>query len=868
MMDKRFIGDCIKFLCRESRINSHPVNQNGFTVYNVPHYCFYTSEQEKEKQPPPYLDKDAPPVLPRRSPKHEYDYPTKPPFFPPEVTAKPLARERRKLEKLQSKSESMLQPYFQFPEGVWEDYSDSKVNGETKGIAQVSSGIKAGIFVSQSVPIMVPFDSIKREAEENSLISSMSSTTSSLGESLFLADGILSGFETSRVHGTTHSTTTEVTQATSTDVPPRNIPRAKHETSVPASGLHYYNFRPHLFQPRHRDFFMKSIPVPPRGLRSTKDAQPREESSGQTPAQSRPIPPRIQVRERESFSSLSYLSKTVSATSPLRTSQMESQSHRASVPIASLLTRTSSNHSADTIPSSDRESLSQSCTIVNSGKLSVLATTGNSSKSDDEEEPDYEYMSHYSAKSHDIDSTYPFSLIALDLSSSQHKYSAKSLLGQGSSRLSSHRSKHDEAAGRSFGSLIRTFSDTSLDHSFNKESGSKRNSPYGRRPSLAYSSATSSTSSWEEDCYVMISPTTYRKTSNERCYSPSYIRDIQLLDKIAEATSSMESSPKRKPTTQKENVTQGTQTNSNSKEAFRKERKISLTDAGHVIREDWVITLDELRREHAKIARQVEQVVKTQVSEKLDLNEIAHLEWRRQEESLTPKEGRPNTIEVFSPSDDDRRYSSQDSDESDFLHPHSSLLRKYAHSVPASPTSPLDFLPQLRPSVDRNTNKQWTIPRSSAVVSKPPVPGRKGSPGYVKSVSLPRETTKQDRKDATSSPARWNGFQNVPISSKSTLSPQYQQSRLSTPDSEGDLEYVHDFINVTSRRGAKPVPVPRARHLLKTDFGSSQQASMVTLGIFRNMSSSEGNLVEAVGRDSVNTSPWLDQSISTTDLRP
>ena len=208
IMEKMFINDCTRFLCREAHIERPPISDNGFTVYIVPHQCFFNTPPSEKAPPPPYSETDVhPPTLSRGFPNHEYDIienvmlktsitneiPLTPPRYGVSSSANeiPHSPEYDKPPNLtQCFTRKQLKPIFQFPDNLWEDYSSG--SGSTSNLGT---------------------DAVRK---------------SSFTESLFLSDGVL---------------TKETTQVL-LDLPPRTIPRKNH---IPATTHKYYNFQPHLF---------------------------------------------------------------------------------------------------------------------------------------------------------------------------------------------------------------------------------------------------------------------------------------------------------------------------------------------------------------------------------------------------------------------------------------------------------------------------------------------------------------------------------------------------------------------------------------------------------------------------------------------
>ncbi len=749
---------------------------------------------------------------------HEYDYPNKH-QLPPEAAVERKRRPQPAKNKKPPSNADSLQPYFPFPEEVWEDYSDSKQKLAAKRSSLPPTSSESGIemasnshFDSASLP-----SEVTNRDNTNSFTSSKSDDTS-LGESLFLAEGILSdATESHQTLDTARATNSETTPTSTTDLPPRNIPRAMHTTSVPASNLHYYNFQPRL-RPQHENTMMKVIPVPPRGLRANKDNGQQNSAVGVVDHQAtRPIPSKAERHPAGEGTRRSQESNVESSRSSLQDGVGEA------VPLSSLQFY-SWQHSAEPDLSNYETSQRVATQIAQKMSSNNKTSSNNDDDDDDDDDGDYEYMSRYSVRSQQANGTNSFSLAALDLSNSMSKYASSQTQGQSSWNSNK----------RSFGSLIRTFSDTSLDCS----NSSSVKSSFVRRPSLVCSSKNSSNWSLDEDSYVMMSPSSIRKAESERCISPSYVRDVQFLEKKATAESNSSS-----------HHTSVKQLGKKKKDVA--EKKISLTDAGHVVRRDWAITLEELRREHAKIAQQVAQVVRAQTGgDKLDLNEIAYLDWRNKEEAF--KRDKPKgASDMF-------LKESEPQDSPNFLTPWKPTKYEHSHSVPSSPSSPLEFLPQL---LDRDSEKSPYIPRSSAVVNRPATgSSRKDyiSSVYGRSTSLPRNTIKPTNNN-TSSECKSERIMALPILSNPKVIAKKPRSRESSVESEEDMEYVHEFITIGSHN-RKPVPVPRKP--AKKPVDSSQQASMVTMGIFRDINSSDGNVFGTFGEGRSRVPTWLKQSIS------
>jgi len=852
VMDQRFIGSCVKFLCREARIALNPINQNGFKVYNFSHICYHPAcfegpEKDRKPLPPPYPSeevKEASSSAWERAVQHEYDYPENPALQSEATTNKNISSSSEGNSSSMSvpSSYTLLQPYFQFPEGVWEDYSGSKENGDSTTGKPTGMTEAENTLASLSVPAQLPSE-VGRESRPS--LSSTSSSVTSLGESLFLADGILSSLEAARGMGV--ATLAKDDQIPLSDVPPRNIPRVGGSTGESSPNLHYYNFQPHL-HPQHHNVHMKSIPIPPRGLRPPR-SEPQDSSQVSNSCFMRPLPPRRTTKLPDAQSNV------FSSTAP--SPDEEAGQLNTSKSLTDLLTQR-------TLESSERESYKSSATtnLQSSrtfGRSEGLASPPSAnvpikSKADDDNEPDYEYMSDYSIRSQ-LGATLSFSLVALDLNSSQDKCHAYPRANVGKKPSRPYHSMFSEP-DRSGSSLQRTFSDSSLDLSFSEPSLRKQ-SPLELHPhAWMRDSVVSSTSSFEEDCYVMIPPAAHR-TRSERSISPSYIRDAELLDRDAsktdanqaDNTSKAATSLSQYPLPNKISRSEVLPAAAKSKTVPRKDRKISLSDAGNVIREDWLTTLDDLRKEHAKITRQVQQVVRAQTGdEKLNLNQIAYLDWRNTEKAPGLTDSFSGTDSVFPLVDDNEENASLEEPEySDFVKPHSK-------SEPAgitsslSPNSMSEFRPRSRQSLSRNQ----TIPRSSAVVNRPPAAKLRNqtSSGYIRSISLPKSTTNLHNGGASSSNFTVKEEVEHPLPNSRMQFDASRSSirRSSSTESEEDMEYVHEFINVMSNSRLKPVPPPRLRPPQQQKFDSSQQASMVTLGIFRDASSPEGNLLKALGK--------------------
>lgn len=162
IMEKMFIKDCIEFLCRRAHIYEGPVTENSFLVYNVSHQCFYNTPPDDKAPPlpPPYSESTPPPTTPTSPPEHDYDmaeFVEAPPSAPPLPEDPSVAMSHLLPQK-------PTRPVFQFPDGVWGDYSSGSGPSSSKNQppspppAVTGSGVESewGAYTSEDLAHLPP----------------------------------------------------------------------------------------------------------------------------------------------------------------------------------------------------------------------------------------------------------------------------------------------------------------------------------------------------------------------------------------------------------------------------------------------------------------------------------------------------------------------------------------------------------------------------------------------------------------------------------------------------------------------------------------------------------------------------------------
>ena len=261
IMEKRFIADCMQFLLTEAKIQDTPQMENRLKIYHVPHQCGYIKQPDTPAPPlpPPYPEDVVlpPPPTQKSQPSHgsqpSQDDSQKPQPSQDEPTTEHSAPLYKNSTEFHSPKMGSIRPAY--PVEYWNESTDSG----------------SGTFTGRSRT-----------------------------ESLFIADGTL-------------SVTRKKTVTESDDfrlfLPPRTIPRANHESSIPAMAQPYTHYQPHLYHQgqqhfeapyqissriiitdsgevqfersimgsmsskRRGSFTTKQLPVPPRGMRAPTPQQ-------------------------------------------------------------------------------------------------------------------------------------------------------------------------------------------------------------------------------------------------------------------------------------------------------------------------------------------------------------------------------------------------------------------------------------------------------------------------------------------------------------------------------------------------------------------------------------------------------------------
>ena len=255
VMDKKCITECINFLCQETRIETNSVDQNGFTVYDVPHFCNQNSYTVIKSPILSNLEEKS--MIPWGLTNRQQNIAKEPAKI---TTSNVTAFERSKLH--------------------IHRYEDSCIKST---VTRLSS--PASVEIPSNEPLLEPQTATSQKYSYYESFSSSSSSTNSLDAPLFQPDESLKtnvGIERANSAG--------IVPSLSSYIPPRNIPRVKH-TSFPATPVSefppYYNLQPPLprdstmrsfsagEQPRDNKTFhlLNSVPLPPRKVVSTSGMQ-------------------------------------------------------------------------------------------------------------------------------------------------------------------------------------------------------------------------------------------------------------------------------------------------------------------------------------------------------------------------------------------------------------------------------------------------------------------------------------------------------------------------------------------------------------------------------------------------------------------
>lgn len=820
IMERMFITDCVKFLCKEARIDETPTEDGGFVVYNVPHKCFYTTPPTDkapppppppldETLPPPYSENVPPPIMPKGMPAVEHDYDVaeyvetalpsrstlpskrssvinaKPSFFKKSdiTTSAPSLHSNPASGTNPDPPKKPLRPIFQFPDEVWEDYSSGSGSG------------------GKPPPIR----------------------SSSFTESLFLADGIL--------------TQTTTTTQTFPDLPPRTIPRKNHGTSIPATTHLYANFQPHLFNNSAGKYSTETpYQISSRIIITDNgDVQYERNVLGNTPVKMTgglhfrktvPLPPRSSKADRKTgLMGSSSSIKTEGVVSDFRT---EADVHNGSISISTTLTsatksdqRTSSDSPRPPNQVWDHYSTTTEPLVMNSPPHASNSSTSNGGKAGTELD---------SKKADGTNSSLVTTV-----------FSTKVTPQFPPTPTSPDFSKRKLHGSRPLPPLLSRTSSYSKGSVTSKDRGQKR-------PSFAHSTSyasQTSVDSYEDDCYVIVRPLTRSlksPTPSSPEISPSYVQEEELLQCIAERS-------KYNPTSV---VTKDNKDGSDEvfEDSNSRGSQLSLADAGDVIRQDWIASLDALRLERKVSASEPQLEV---AEDRIDLEEVALTEYKKTLRCSKFLSG------------------------SDYV---DDIMLLTSNSSPATPPRLSTQLEHegLRWQTDSSSSSEMEGAFNEGMTSSPErtnhthLAGSHGeyaesaSPGGGVADQLGDNNTSRGVrriKKPTIRPRKKNismvvvsDSSSTPKATGSTPGRQsYSSSRKFLESEEQENIHYRDYVenSVPLPGKHRPIPVPRKTNTLGVKLSAA--ASMVTMGI-GHMSSSEGDLLDAVFKDSLSPGEW------------
>lgn len=778
IMERMFVKDCIKFLCREARINDAPYNENGFLVYNVPHQCFYINPPSDKAPPPPYSDGSSP-ITPDSALDHDYDiaeFIEASNFIPQIHEDGPSNKERRKPRS----------PVFQFPDEVWGDYSSGSGPAPAKKQPQFTESVTLS-----EVPVV---------EDSNSDLA---------------------------------------------DLPPRTIPRQNHMTSVPAT-----HSQSHLFSMTEGNYSLEAPYQINSRIIFTESGEVQYERNilGNVPhpqtdaalllRKSFPLPPRKIVREDRGGEGSGVRGEGVaSEKGNVVTEDKRDETIGEITRSVGRGERGSDNVESFETPSIETESNLDIST--RDGPIHTAVITS---------------QPHPPGHTHQ----------ALSGDQSENASSLVTTLFSTQTPPTSHGTTPPYpsiAARRTLAvappPLISRTSSDSRGY-LSRDRGQ-------RRASFVSQSQSPAADNDEDNCYVLVAPqsvsrrTSSSSSSPDYSLSPSYIRESQLLAMEQNQVGSTSAPNEEK--SYNDVFEEGSNTS-----------PISLADAGDIVRQDWIYSLQQLRLSQERPAS--ESLLP--LSDTMDLDEVAFLEYRKNRRSGCLSCGDYVDERAFMVSPHSRYggthwrmgSSSEDEEEelsllADFDGQRISLPFGTSRSLPQQYTRPATHAapcateePHPHPDSavaekrqkDRDSDKSYHRPRSQHISKKPAIHPRRKAGNASSVVEFNSKASAQ--------------FQSNVSTESNQLSPgtsnrgQHQPSitRYST-----GMDYIQSSIPMSTQQ--KPVPAPRAAHVIGVK--SSAQASMVTLSV-KQWSSSESDLLDAVLNESEATGsgPYWDQALS------
>ena len=809
--------DCIKFLCREARINDAPFNENGFLVYTVPHQCYYSNPPTDKAPPPPYSEGSSP-ITPDSALDHDYD-------IAEFIEASNFVSPGREHDPSSEQPRKPRSPVFKFPDEVWGDYSSGSGPASTKKQPPITesvilSDVPAADINSdladlppRTIPRQNPVTSVPSDHSQ-SLPSHIFNNSTPEGnyclEAPYQINSRIIFTQSGEVqyernilgnnphHHHHHQTDTAQLLRKSFPLPPRNIVREEREErrgGEAGSGTEFGTVGGEGVAAGEGGMVTEGKEGVGTGMVTRVKGASREERGmvgtdkfgegwGST------------MRGFEgAFDTLGFETNTTPGGVPrvaaVTTSQSYPQTYTHGTPVGS-------------------ELFSGNRPLNQSENVSSVVTTLFSTRAPP--------TSH--------EATPPYSSIA-----------ARRMLAVAPPSLFS-----------------RTASD-SRSH-LSRDRGQRRASFV----SQSQASQSPTTDDNEEDnCYVLVAPhsashKTLSSSSSTSSLSPSYIRESQLLAMEQNRIGATSAPPP--PSNADKSYNDVFEESANTS-------PLSLADAGDVVREDWMYSLQQLRLSQE---RSVSESV-LPLSDVMDLDEVAFLEYRKNRRSGCLSCGDYVDESAFMVSPHSRyggthwRMGSSSEDEEEEL----SLLADFDGQRINIPFGTSRSLPQqyVRPAAhaassetakprphpdsavvekrhrDRESDISYHRPRSQHISKKPAIrprskAGNASSVGNSKASAQFQSTASTNFESSSSKP------NHLSPGMLDTGKHQHSVTRYST-----GMDYIQSSIPVYTQQ--KPVPTPRAPH--RIGVKSSAQASMVTLSV-KQWSSSESDLLDAVLNES------------------
>lgn len=674
--------------------------------------------------------------------------------------------------------------------------------------------------------------------------------TSSFTESLFLADGIL-------------TKTTTTTTRTFPDLPPRTIPRKNHETSIPATAHLSSNFQPHFFDNSAGKYSMDTpYQVSSRIIitdggdvqyeRNIMGNRPGKRNGGLRLMDSIPLPPRGNKIGTGMESQKDGAQTRESVALHTETDVEMHADPKVGISINTTLT-------SSTVPDSPPRNSPWQCDHTHSSSTSrpsALHTTVAES-------------THTGLQNENTGSSLVTTLFSTKMTPPIPSPSSTSPSG-------------DFLRQKNHGIVLPS--------QLNRTTSESRSSPLSKdrahkRQSFSTSTKNPSQSSLdgyevEDDCYVIVKPPnlSQKSTSSSSILSPSYIRETQLFDG-PDCSSTLVVAAQQLP---------------NDVFEDNNDKRISLADAGDVIRQDWLASLNALRQEEW----QEHSISKSQTARDMALNEVALFDHRRNLRTnilshadyvddsmfLPPPSLKHVTHNNISWRTDSSSSSSDDSGDDDSLNAklkiklppkiasrarHASHLHASIDVQSADPVTELQHSVWELASEVNNGSKSGCVQRGaselgsrcghrprSTQVKKPTIRPRKknkSTSALADARTAPREQfhsntapREQLRDHSLRRQVKSSSVLSKLCHSGSKEASVAYNKRQSDDHFDTHSDYVEDSIPIVKTN--KPIPVPRTSNTIGVK--SSVKASMVTMGI-NHFSSSEGDLLDAVLKDSL-----------------